>query len=141
MGKKVALICLGLLALALFGGCRFIRIEEEARTPVKYSVVNAKELPAEILEMIEEKKTETFGMSCQCGDDLYLIRGYGQQMTGGYSIQVEELARSSNALFFRTKLLGPKDGQMQGEPSYPYIVVKTDFLDIPVTYENLSVSG
>ena len=127
------MICL--LAACMLGGCRLIRIEEEGRTPVEYTVVKQTELPAEVLEIIEEKKAEDFRLTCQSGETLYLVRGYGLQMSGGYSIQIEELARSSNALFLRTKLLGPESQAPGGAPSYPYIVVKTAYMDLPVEFE------
>lgn len=34
-------------------------------------------------------------------------------MSGGYSIQVEELGVTSEAIFFRTKLIGPSDEKIQ----------------------------
>ena len=47
-------------------------------------------------------------------------------MSGGYSISVEELGWTSQAVFFRTMLLGPSDEKITiSPPSYPYIVVKT----------------
>ncbi|MBQ7371791.1 MAG: protease complex subunit PrcB family protein [Blautia sp.] len=135
MGKRSFLSGICLLAVLTLGGCRFIRIEEEGRTPVDYTVVKQTELPDEVLEIIEEKKEEDFRLTCQNGKDLYLIRGYGLQMSGGYSIRVEELSRTSNAMFFHTKLLGPQTAVPSGEPSYPYIVVKTVFEDLPVEFE------
>ena len=69
------------------------------------------------------------------GEDLYLIRGYGKQMSGGYSIQVTDLSVSSSAVFFCTKLVGPDEETVGGEPSYPYIVVKTGYRDVPVEFQ------
>ena len=40
-------------------------------------------------------------MTYQSGEELYLIKGYGQQMTGGYSIQVAELSLSDTAVFLK----------------------------------------
>lgn len=136
MGKKSFLLGICFVSvMIMFSGCRFIRIEEEGRTPVDYTVVKQTELPDEVLEIIEEKKTEDFRLTCQNGKDLYLIRGYGLQMSGGYSIQVEEFTKTSNAMFFHTKLLGPKTQVLSGEPSCPVIVVKTAFEDLPVEFE------
>ncbi len=38
-------------------------------------------------------------MTYQSEKELFLIKGYGQQMSGGYSIQVEELGVTSQAIF------------------------------------------
>ena len=54
-------------------------------------------------------------------------------MSGGYSISVEELGWTSQAVFFRTMLLGPSDEKITiSPPSYPYIVVKTEYRKEPV---------
>ncbi len=55
-------------------------------------------------------------------------------MSGGYSIQVTDLSASVNAVFFETKLIGPTEEVQGGEPSYPYIVVKTEYRDVPVQF-------
>lgn len=65
---------------------------------------------------------------------MYLIKGYGLQMTGGCSIRVEEVSRSSNGVFFKTRLVGPEDGKGGGEPSYPYVVVKIGYTKEPVEF-------
>lgn len=66
---------------------------------------------------------------------MYLIKGYGRQMSGGYSIQVTELSLSSAAVFFKTKLIGPSEESQGSEPSYPYIVVKTEYREEPVQFQ------
>lgn len=140
MGEKKILpgVCLlgaCLLAALLTGGCRWIRIEEEERTPINYTIVKQSELPEELRRMIEEKKAEDFGMSCRLGEDLYLVRGYGTQMSGGYSIQIDEVSQNSGAVFFYTHLEGPQTPVHRGEPSYPIIVVKTaGSEDLPVEF-------
>ena len=74
-------------------------------------------------------------MTYQSGDDMYLIKGYGRQMSGGYSIQVTDLSVSSTAVFFETRLIGPSEDSMTGEPSYPYIAVKTQYREEPVQFQ------
>lgn len=104
-----------------------IKIEEAERTPLKYTVADRSQIPEEAAKLIEEKKEKEFQMVYQKGEDLYLIKGYGRQMSGGYSIQVTDLSASVNAVFFETKLIGPTEEVQGGEPSYPYIVVKTEY--------------
>lgn len=135
MKKTVSLICLAACMILLLCGCRIIRVEEEERKPLEFTVVNQREIPAEVLSLIEEKKAKEFQMTYQSGEDMYLMKGYGQQMSGGYSIRVEELSGSSNGIFFKTRLLGPKDDSLKGEPSYPYIVVKTAYREDSVLFE------
>lgn len=134
MKKTVPLFCLAAVFIFMLGGCRFIRIEEEERTPLEYTVVKQEDIPRELVVLIDEKKAVEFQMTYQNEEELYLIKGYGQQMTGGFSIQVEELGLSSNAVVFKTKLLGPSDADRGGEPSYPYIVIKMVYREEPVQF-------
>ena len=132
--KKTAVLGLVLWSLLFLGGCRFIKIEEEPRKPLEYSIVKQEDLPAELTALIQEKKGKEFQMTYQSEKELFLIKGYGQQMSGGYSIQVEELGASSNGLFFVTRLIGPKDLNEAGVPSYPCIVIKTEPQKKPVVF-------
>lgn len=135
---KKASVLLGVILWSLFllSGCNFIRIEEEPRKPLEYSIVKSENLPAELAALIQEKKAKEFQLTYQSEKDLYLIKGYGQQMSGGYSISVEELGVTSQAVFFRTQLIGPSDGKTTlSPPSYPYIVVKMEYRKEPVIFE------
>lgn len=123
------------LAVAVFlTGCELIRIEEGERTPVEYAIVKQEELPDEAVEFIEQRKKKEFQMTYLVGDALYLLKGYGEQMTGGYSIQVEEVSESENGVFCKTRLIGPSEGNQGGEPSYPCIVLKIKKTGKPVQF-------
>ena len=123
------------LAVAVFlTGCELIRIEEGERTPVEYAIVKQEELPDEAVEFIEQRKKKEFQMTYLVGDVLYLLKGYGEQMTGGYSIQVEEVSESENGVFCKTRLIGPSGGNQGGEPSYPCIVLKIKKTGKPVQF-------
>lgn len=123
------------LAVAVFlTGCELIRIEEGERTPVEYAIVKQEELPDEAVEFIEQRKKKEFQMTYLVGDVLYLLKGYGEQMTGGYSIQVEEVSESENGVFCKTRLIGPSEGNQGSEPSYPCIVLKIKKTGKPVQF-------
>lgn len=111
-----------------------IRIEEEGAKPVNYTVVEEMDMPLGVQRLLRENKEEKFEIAYECGDELYLLKGYGQQMTGGYSIQVNEMTASSTGMFVRTTLLGPKEKPQHSEPSFPYIVLKTKDLGLPVQF-------
>ena len=134
MKKIISLLCLAVLFLTL-GGCRMIRIEEGDKTPLTYTVLDDSQIPEELKELIEEKKESEFQIANQRGNELFLAKGYGRQMSGGYSIQAESLQASSNAIFFETKLIGPTEKVQGGEPSYPYIVIETEYRDCPVQFQ------
>jgi len=126
-----------LLGTVLFlTGCA---IEKTNRTKVRdmeYHVVVEEELPEELKVQIEEKKAADFKMTYETPEHLYIVRGYGEQETGGYSIQVVELYLSSNAVFFKSSLIGPRKGENAAKsPSYPYIVIQTEKIDKNVVFE------
>jgi hypothetical protein len=126
---------MGLLLLILaLSGCRLIRIEEGERTPVEYTVLDRREIPEDLETLISSKQTSEFQMTYQKGEDLYLVRGYGQQLSGGYSIRVDDLSESENALFLKTTLLGPSEDNAGSEPSCPYLVIKIKAIDKPVEF-------
>ena len=133
--KRSVFLLIAVITAFLLSGCRFVRIEEEERKPVAYTVVEKSDIPEELSRIMEEKKEKEFQMAYQKGEDLYLIKGYGRQMSGGYSIQVTDLSASVNAVFFETKLIGPMEKIQGGEPSYPYIVIKTEYRDGPVQFQ------
>lgn len=134
MKKIISLLCLTLLLLTV-EGCRVIKIEEEERSPLEYVILENSQIPEEARELIEEKKEKEFQLAYQKGTELYLIKGYGRQMCGGYSVQVADLSASSNGIFFETRLIGPSSEVQGGEPSYPYIAVKTEYRDVPVQFQ------
>ena len=75
--------------------------------------------------MIEEKKTADFKLTYEREDDLYIVRGYGEQATGGYSICVRGCYLTTNAVVFDTELIGPRKGEVtNASPGCPYIVIQ-----------------
>ena len=125
-----------ILSIGMISGCT---VEKTNRTKVRdldYHVVTEEELPEEIKVQIEEKKAADFKMTYETPEYLYIVRGYGEQETGGYSIQLVELYLSNNAVFFKTSLIGPRKGEnVVKSPSYPYIVIRTEKVDKNVVFE------
>lgn len=124
-----------LLTAVLAAGCGFGK-EQEARTNLEFTVVDEERLPEELKKLVNDKKEEVFKLTYADGGYLYLCVGYGKQETGGYSITVNELYATENAVCLDTNLIGPKETEAQGEnPSYPYIVIKTPFVDKTVVFD------
>jgi hypothetical protein len=86
--------------------------------------------------VIEEKKELPFKFTYQDGGYLYICIGYGKQESGGYSISMDDLYLTENAIYVRTTLIGPSaDVVSEGVQSYPYIVIKTEYLDYSVVFD------
>ena len=133
MGKKIfaLLLCLGtLLGLC---GCSLMSTEEVKLRDLDFTLLGEELVPGELAAMIEERKAEAFKMTYSDNQNLYICVGYGQQETGGYSITVDELYLTEEAVHVQSTLLGPDVSEKGNKtPSYPYIVIKTEYLDLPV---------
>ena len=103
---------------------------------LEYTVVAEDMVPAKLAQVLEEKKKEPFKLTYQEQGNMYLCTGYGEQPTGGYSIAVEELYLTENAVYIDTTLIGPSTGETLTEmPSYPWIVVMTEDLELPAVFQ------
>lgn len=102
----------------------------------EYTVMKEEDFPEKVKEIIAENRANEFQMTYQDKGYLYLMKGYGKQETGGYSIQIEDLSLWENAIHLQTVLLGPEDGEeLKDEPSYPCLVVKMKYREEPVIFE------
>lgn len=100
------------------------------------TVLAEENIPEELLEKIEDKKEDAFKMTFEDQGFLYICVGYGTQNTGGYSIAVNELYETANAVYIDTNLIGPNPEEKSNPvESYPYVVVKTEFIEKPVVFD------
>ena len=137
-GKQclILLVLSLLMAAACLFGCGKKEAAEDKIQDLEFTVVGQNEVPQELQEIIEQKKREPFRLTYTSGQDLYIAAGYGEQKTGGYSITVPELYLTENSITIRTELEGPEQGAQTGsEPSYPYVVVRMEFMEQPVVFK------
>lgn len=134
--KKLAAIMIVTLFAALLTGCTLLSEERVKLKDLEFTVLSEEKIPEELLSIINEKKAEPFKLTYSDQDYLYICIGYGEQATGGYSIAVNELYLTDSAIYVNTELLGPEASEKSNAtPSYPYIVIKTDYLDQTVIFE------
>lgn len=118
------------------GGCSADAEDGGKVRDLEFTVVGDGEIPAELMNTIEGKKTNPFKLTYSDDQGLYIVTGYGEQDSGGYSIVVDELYLTENSIVIDTELRGPESGENGGsEKSYPYIVVKTEVLENPVVFQ------
>ena len=86
-------------------------------------------------DLIETKKAEPFKMTYEDQGYLYIVQGFGQKPTGGFSIQLQELYETGNAIYFSALLIGPEE-QNAPAASFPYIVVKTEYQEKTVVFNS-----
>lgn len=116
-------------------GCA-LQQEKVTGEPMDFTVLNMEEIPKELQEVIEENKHGEIKMSYESGGFLYLVRGYGEQKTGGYSIAVNSVLLADDGIHVNTSLIGPpQDKKIAEEPSYPFIVLKIEYREEPIVFE------
>lgn len=129
---------LGILAvcMVLLGGCTLLSEEKIKLRDLDFTVLGEEKIPEQLMTIIEERKKEPFQVTYTDNANLYICIGYGEQETGGYSIAVNELYLTDSNIVVSATLLGPEPTEQENRtPSYPYIVIKTEYLEQTVTFE------
>lgn len=127
-----------LIIVTTFGliACKKDESEIKKIRDLDFTVVEDADLPGELKEIIDEKKDKPFRLHYSNKDFLYIVVGYGKQNSGGYSIAVEDLYLTDNAIYFDTNLIGPsQDDLVTQGVTYPYIVVKLEFIDKKIVFQ------
>lgn len=132
-GRLLYLIFLVAVDVFWIAGCSVTKQEEKVMD-CDYTVVEEVEMPNELVQLIEEKKTEPFRMSYEDAGYIYICVGYGKQIGGGYSISVDQLYETKDSIEFKTTLIGPKEQERTNAETYPYIVVKMEKIDKEIVY-------
>lgn len=135
--KKLSYILLLLLftAAIMLCGCGKEKAEPKVKD-IEFTLVPDEDLPDALAAIIEEKKTGDMMLTYATDNELYIVRGYGTRPTNGYDIQVKNCYLTDNNITFTTSLIGPaEDENTTSMPSYPYIVVKTEYLEQPIKFE------
>lgn len=84
-------ICLLLLTALLFCGCGIEKQSPKKLKSLDFTVLAPEEMPEELLNVLEEKKTSPFKVTYKDEGYLYICEGYGEQKSSGYSIAVKDL--------------------------------------------------
>lgn len=134
---KMILLLLGVIGSGfVLTGCKSEDTDIKRIKDLEFTVVEDADVPEQLKEIINEKKKEPFKISYSNTDNLYIVVGYGEQPTGGYSISVDDLFLTSNAVYIDTNLIGPSETDyVTNAVTYPYVVVKTEFIDKRVVFE------
>lgn len=134
--QKIAVWLIATMVSCLLCGCSINSSERVKLRDLDFTVLSEEKLPEELKTVLEERRAEPFKLTYSDKDYLYICIGYGEQETGGYSIAVNELYLTDNAVYVNTSLLGPDAAERENKsPSYPYIVLKTEYLDETVVFE------
>lgn len=133
--KKIGLCALAIACMLFFAGCTMLSEEKIKLRDLDFTVLSEEMVPKQLLPIIQEKKTAPFQLTYTDNVNLYICIGYGEQKTGGYSIAVNELYLTDTNIVANTSLLGPDASEQEAQPSCPYIVIKTEYLEHTVVFE------
>lgn len=136
--RVIITMLLVLVALLSLVGCKAKEdpYEKDKIKDLEFTVVEDEDLPEVLADRIEEEKMEPFKFSYSDGEYIYIVITYGEQPTGGYSIQVTDLYQTDKYIIISTELLGPAEDEMVATVlTYPYIVIKTEDLKMPIGYK------
>lgn len=125
------------LTMILLTGCAVPFSEEkEEGEPLSFTVISKEVTPKEVLAEMEKRGTEPFQFTFRDGEEMYVCVGYGAQKGQGYSICVDECTKKEDVLYINMTLLGPEAGKgSERGISYPYIVIRTEYTELPVLVE------
>lgn len=133
---RLAVVLLILLSVSALTGCTMLSEERIKLRDLDFTVLSQERTPEELLLIIADKKQMPFQITFRDKDNLYIVIGYGEQASGGYSIVVNELYLTDSAVYVNTSLLGPESSEKAEKVlTYPYIVIKTEGLDETVIFE------
>ena len=134
--KKFLSLILSFCILFSCAACSVKKLATEKIRDIEFTVVEEKNIPEELMKIIEEKEKEVMKLTYADQGALYVVEGYGEQPTSGYSIVVKECFETKNAIYVHTNLMGPaKDEKIVEAKTDPYIVIKMEFLDKNVVFQ------
>lgn len=117
-------------------GYREVISDEGERVDLDFTVCEEGRLPAELVEIINEKKASPFKLTFTTREYMYIVVGYGAQQRGGCSVTVNALYRTSQAVYIDTNLIGSEGESIKIDGlTYPYVAVKCENQNLPVVYE------
>lgn len=134
---KCILIGVFVFFLLQIQGCKIkIISKEEPRSEVRFSIISEDCIPESLGEIIENKKEKVMKLTYVDQGKRYIIIGYGEQKSGGYSIYIKDLYKTENAVYVDTCLVGPGEKEIkEGIASYPWIVLQISEMGLPVVFQ------
>lgn len=134
---KTIMRCLTVfLLLFTLTGCVSKPTKTEKLRDLEFTVVDKLSVPEEFQEIIEANKHKSFKLTYSDNGEMYIAEGYGARLKTGYSVEVNGLYETENAIYIHTNLLGPEKGEETKEiTTFPYVVVKLQYIDKNVVFD------
>lgn len=128
-------LTLAVVLSGLITGCVKQTDTSEKLRDLKFTVLDKEAVPSELSQAIDGEKEDPFKLSYADQGVLYIAQGYGGQPTSGYSVEVNELYETKDAVCIHTTLMGPEKGEETKETvTYPYVVVQLEYIGKDVVF-------
>ncbi|MTI47346.1 MAG: protease complex subunit PrcB family protein [Firmicutes bacterium] len=111
-------------------------IFNEGDNTVKFNVLEEKQIPQKIKEILPQYRVEERALACRIEDSVYVIVTRGEKRTGGYSVAIDRIEKEKSDDYFNlivyAKYTDPSPDQIVPQViTYPYTIVKTDLKELP----------
>ena len=125
-----------LLTVCMLPGCA-VRMQKTGKIrDLEFVVADKDDVPEEFRTLIEENRDTPVKMTYADRGKLYIAEGYGPQPTSGYSVEVEAVYETRDAVYIHTNLLGPEKGEETKEvTTYPYVVIQMEYIEKDVLFD------
>ena len=125
-----------LLTVCMLPGCA-VRMQKTGKIrDLEFVVADKDDVPEEFRTLIEENRDTPVKMTYADRGKLYIAEGYGPQPTSGYSVEVEAVYETRDAVYIHTNLLGPEKGEETKEvTTYPYVVVQLEYIEKDILFD------
>lgn len=129
-------IILAVMAVCLLAGCVARPQKTQKLRDLEFTVLDKDTVPEEFALVIDEQKAEPFKLTYADQGYLYIAEGYGAQPTTGYSVEVNGLYETEDAVYIHTNLLGPEKGEeIKKARTFPYVVVRLEYVAKTVLFD------
>ena len=130
------LYIIAVVFILVMPGCSIKKEDTKKIQDIEFTVVAPEDAPEELKADIEKARDTPFRLTYADQGYLYMVRGYGEKESSGYSVEVNECYETSDSIRIQTTLLGPEKGEKIKETkTYPYVVMKTEYRDKNVIFE------
>lgn len=133
MNKKRLTTIINIIIIVFFlvttTGCNMTDSKDKKIEDIQYQIIEESDVPDPLIKYINDKKEIPFKLSYANENELYIVIGYGKQVSSGYSITVDELYTTKDSIIVKTSLVGPSEEEVNEIVTYPYIVIKMEFID------------
>lgn len=133
--NRTKLVMMLMACIIITSACGIEKINNKKEKDIDFTVVAENEIPVEVNQIIEERKEKEFKAAYSDEQYTYIIIGYGKQKYQGYSITVKKLYETQNAIFVRTEFKGPKEYTNSEIQTYPVIVIKMEYSDKSIIFD------